>query len=62
MNALRRVVAHVGALLWAVVVPTLVMCFEGGTLKLATIIFATGMSCAAEDDVRAGGAAPRPAS
>jgi hypothetical protein len=41
-----RILAHVGALLAAVVVPTLIMCLEGGSLGLATLILGYGMTFA----------------
>ncbi len=41
-----RILAHVGALLAAVVVPTLIICLEGSSLSLAPLIFGYGMAFA----------------
>jgi hypothetical protein len=41
-----RILAHVGAFLAAVVVPTLILCLQGGSLSLATLIFLYGIAVA----------------
>jgi hypothetical protein len=43
MRPVLRILAYVGALLSAVIVPTLIMSFLGGSLDLATLIFVYGM-------------------